>query len=176
MKLKYNQLLSITVLVTGIYLQNINAQITEGENGLYYDGSGKLFSGIYTEKYDDGTVKTQMSVTNGRKNGLTVIFFPNGKKNELRMYKNNLLHGTWETWNQQGQKTAEANYANDKKNGKWYVWDDNGVMRYDMTYFEGEKAGTWSMWNSKGELTGQKEYSLNPNVVIEIPPSSEDKP
>ncbi|MBN2273615.1 MAG: hypothetical protein JXR41_06745 [Bacteroidales bacterium] len=160
MKFNYKSLFILTFLLLVSFNLPTKAQITLSEDGLYYDQSDELFSGLYVEKYDDGTVKIQVAIQNGRKNGLMKIYYPDGSVNELRMYKNNMMHGTWETWNAAGIKTAEANYANDKKNGKWYIWDDSGTMRYDMIYFEGNKAGTWRMMNEKGELISTREFPL----------------
>ncbi len=162
MKLKYNYLLLVTLLFSTISAVRVNAQISVGSDGLYYEESGKPYTGVYIEKYGDGTPKVSIAVNKGRKKGLTLLYYPNGSVNELRMYNDNKMHGTWVTWNEKGVKTAEANYANDKKNGKWYIWDENSTMRYDMTYFEGEKAGTWYMWNEKGELISTKEFAPDP--------------
>jgi antitoxin component YwqK of YwqJK toxin-antitoxin module len=163
MKFNYEVLLTIFLLFFVSLGLEIKAQITISEDGLYYDEKERLFTGVYTEEYPDGAVKIQMSVSKGTKNGLMRIFYQDGSVNELRMYKDDMMHGTWETWNDKGIKIAEANYASDTKNGKWYIWDDNGIMRYDMTYFDGNKAGTWYMWNEKGELIATKEFPLNVN-------------
>lgn len=163
MKFNYKSLLTVFILVFNLSGFDINAQITINEDGLYYDEYERWYTGIYVEEYPDGVMKTQISISKGKKNGLMKLFYPDGSINELRMYKNNLMHGTWVTFNDKGIKTAEANYALDKKNGKWYIWDETGILRYDMTYFEGNKAGTWLMWNEKGELISTKEYSLNPD-------------
>ncbi|MFO7657878.1 MAG: toxin-antitoxin system YwqK family antitoxin [Bacteroidales bacterium] len=161
MNKKINVLASLFLLA---FLCNstISAQLSVDEDGIYYDNLGKPYTGIFIEKYDDGTIKGKTTLISGRKHGLASIYFKDGSLSELRMYRNNQMHGTWVTWNEKGKKTAEANYAADKKNGKWYIWDENGVKRYEMIYFDGEKAGTWYMWDEKGELTGKKDYSEIP--------------
>ena len=164
MKSEHKHLLTFLILILISAWGSLKSQITIGDDGLYYDETGKLYTGIYVEKYPTGTKKTEMSLVNGRKEGLTQIYYSNGVVNELRMYKNNLMHGTWVTWNEKGINTAEANYANDIKNGKWYIWDEQGIMRYDMTYFNGRKAGAWRMFDEHGILTATKEFDLNPEL------------
>jgi antitoxin component YwqK of YwqJK toxin-antitoxin module len=134
------------------------SQITEGDDGVYYDGGNKAYTGIYKEFWENGNSRIEMPLKKGLKDGETFLYFENGVKNEIRAYKMGRMHGTWITWNEVGKKIAEANYLKGKKHGKWYVWDDNGTMRYDMTYRKGEKTGTWFMWDENGKLISQKSY------------------
>lgn len=134
------------------------AQVQQGSDGIYFDGQGNLYTGVYTEYYADSLIRTSIEITNGRPDGLTKIYFEDGQLEEIRSYKNGLMHGKWEKWNRQNIKIAEAGYKDNKKDGKWYIWDDNGTLRYDMNYVSGEKAGTWLMYDEEGTLVNQKDY------------------
>jgi antitoxin component YwqK of YwqJK toxin-antitoxin module len=94
----------------------------------------------------------------GKFDGPTKLYFDNGQLEEIRSFKNGMMHGKWEKWNSQNIKIAEASYVENKKDGKWYVWDDNGTLRYDMTYELGNKTGTWFMYDEKGALSSKKDY------------------
>ena len=85
-------LLTVILSLLSVGLQ---AQLIEGEDGKYYDHKGKLYSGTYIEYFPSGVVHIEMSVLNGEKNGTTTIYFENGNKNELRIFKNNKMDGTW---------------------------------------------------------------------------------
>lgn len=132
--------------------------IKVGDDGLYYSDDGKLYTGEFREHYPDRQIKTTMNITNGQIDGLVKIYFPNGVQNEIRSYKEGVMHGQWITWNEQGSKVAEANYENGAKDGKWYVWNEEGVLLYDMTYTNGQRAGTWKMYNQTGQLISEKEF------------------
>ena len=135
-----------------------HAQVTQGTDGLYYGKDDQPFTGKYAEYYDDSAKKAEYSFVNGYKDGISTLYFQNGKINEIRAYNNGLKHGTWITYNDKGIKIGEANYSRDKKNGKWYVWDDNGVLRCEMTYQDGNKVGTWYIYDDKGKLKATKNF------------------
>ncbi len=127
------------------------------EDGLYYL-NGKEFTGAFTETDEQGLKVAERLIVNGLEDGITTLFFPDGKIKEQRSFKKGLKDGTWITWNSSGVKTAEAGYKNDKKDGFWYVWDDNGVKRYEMFYEKGDKKGTWMMWDENGKMIMEKKY------------------
>ena len=92
-------------------------QITVNSNGLYLDENNNLYTGIYKEYYPKGNIKTEMSLRNGLKDGITTIYFENGKKNEIRSYKKGEMHGTWITWNELGVKLPRPTIQMTKRTG-----------------------------------------------------------
>jgi antitoxin component YwqK of YwqJK toxin-antitoxin module len=154
--LSMRKFLAMTLL--SLFTLAMFGQIVEGDDGLYYDENGDLFSGAYKEYYESGNIKTEMSIKKGQKHGTTVLYFYNGQANEVRNYKSNQMHGTWETFNETGTRTAEANYKKGKKHGKWLIWDENGNLRYDMTYKSGERTGIWYIFDASGKVVSSKDY------------------
>ena len=138
--------------------QSGNAQIMRVENAKYFDNDHNLFNGVYRETFDNGKVKLEMHLVNGEQDSTTTIYFEDGTLNEVRSYKNGLMHGKWETFNSKGQKIAEAWYRNDKKDGIWRIWDEKGTLRYEMPYSNGNKIGTWRIYNEDGALLTEKTY------------------
>jgi len=150
-------IISITFL---FYLfLSVQGQIVEGEDGLFYDYNNDLYTGIYVKDFENNSTEIEMTLKKGQKHGYTNIYFKTGTLKEKRSYKNNLMHGKWETWNDKSIKIAEANYKNGKKHGKWFIWDKNNILRYDMTYKKGKKTGTWYIYNEKGDLVSSKVYN-----------------
>lgn len=134
------------------------AQITIGEDGLYYQSKNQLYTGTYSEPIGSTGINNTYSIKEGLKDGESILYYENGNKKEVRSYLKGKMHGAWFTWNEKGVKTAEAYYTNDKKDRDWIVWDDNGVKRYEMFYKEGQKIGIWKMWDESGKLTMEKQY------------------
>lgn len=134
------------------------SQAIEEIEGLYYNTTGDLYTGTYTEFYESGTKRIEMNLEEGKRNGKITLFFNNEKVQEVRSYVSGLMDGMWVTWNDQSVKIAEANYQRNKKHGKWYIWDDNGVKRYEMEYCEGEKIGTWYIWDADGNLIKERKF------------------
>lgn len=142
----------IMMFITGF------SQTRQGSDGLYYDEQGKKYTGTCHEYYADSITRASIAIKDGHLDGVTMIYFENGQLEEIRSYKNGMMHGIWEKWNRQNIKIGEANYTDNKKDGKWYIWDEFGILRYDMTYKDGEKRGTWYMYDDKGTLIDQKDY------------------
>ncbi len=134
------------------------SQVIEEVEGLYYTKNGDLYTGTYTEFYDNGVKRIEMNIEEGKRHGKITLYFENEQVKEVRSYFSGLMHGTWMTWNNQSVKIAEANYKKNKKHGKWYIWDDKGVKRYEMEYDEGKKVGTWSIWDDKGNLMKEQKF------------------
>jgi len=137
-----------------------HAQLVQKEDGKYYDKRGNLFSGTYIEYFPSGGKRIEMNISNGQKNGKIIIYFENQDTQEIRSFKEDLMDGTWLTFNDKRIKVGEANYKNGVKHGKWYIWDDNGVLRYEMEYNNGQKTGKWSIWDETGKLVSEKTYGL----------------
>ncbi|HBF87923.1 MAG TPA: toxin-antitoxin system YwqK family antitoxin [Bacteroidales bacterium] len=153
-----NKIYLTSIFVLLLSLSALSQTIHEGTDGLYYDESNKLFSGLYSEKFENDKTKMEINIENGLKNGEAVYFYQDGAKKEIRTYKNGIKHGTWINWNEKGSKTAIANYSEDLKDGEWIIWDDNGTKRYTMMYSKGKKVGTWLMWDEKGNLVSEKQF------------------
>lgn len=149
--------LTITAILL-VPLAGFSQKKLEYRDGLYYK-NGMLYSGIHKEYHDNGKISMETSIMNGKEHGMTVFYYRDGTKKEVRSYFEGAKHGLWVTWNEKGVKTAEARYKMGKKDGYWYIWDDNGQKRYEMFYRDGEKAGTWYMWDEEGNLVNERKYS-----------------
>lgn len=136
----------------------VSAQYIKEVDGLYLADSTP-YTGTYKSYYDNFNPKVEMNLDQGKKDGITKLFFEDGSINEIRSYKNNLMDGTWITYNEKGLKIAEADYTKGKKDGTWKIWDDNGTLRVEMTYNKGKKTGVWKQWNEEGKLLGEKAYN-----------------
>jgi antitoxin component YwqK of YwqJK toxin-antitoxin module len=141
-----------------IFSLNVNAQLIRVENAKYFDSKHDLYTGHYEEFYENGNKKLEMNLRNGEQDSTTILYFEDGKINEVRSYKNGLMHGKWATFSTRGEKIAEAWYRNDKKDGIWYIWDEKGVLRYVMPYSNGVKTGMWKIFNEKGEIVIEKTF------------------
>ncbi|MBP6230580.1 MAG: toxin-antitoxin system YwqK family antitoxin [Paludibacteraceae bacterium] len=149
----------LTILSISAIAQTKKSTIIVSE-GIYFTDTSqkKLFSGDYREYYTNMALKLEMRITNGAPDGAYVVYFANGKPQEVRSYSKGKLHGTWRTYNESALLIAEAQYLNNQKNGKWKIWDDNGTLRYEMNYTNGKKTGIWYMWDEKGKLISKKDY------------------
>jgi antitoxin component YwqK of YwqJK toxin-antitoxin module len=163
----YFSLVSVACMVgqtrNSVFKDSLGLQVLSKpiqSDGLFFTDvtQTKLYTGGYREFYENGALKLEMTIINGKPEGPYVVYYSNGKPREVRSYLNGQFHGVWRTYNASGNLVSQAEYLNDKKHGRWMVWDDNGILRYDMEYTKGKKTGTWSVWDEKGHLISEKTY------------------
>jgi len=86
------------------------------------------FTGTWTIRREDGTVKEQMEVENG------------------------LRHGKFVTWHEEGTKMSEGYYQHGKPNSKLTLWYPNGLKRDETSYKDGLEHGKATDWDYRGNL------------------------
>jgi antitoxin component YwqK of YwqJK toxin-antitoxin module len=148
------------VLLTGILflvIANVDAQKIKEIDNIFFE-NGQPYTGSYTSCYDNGNIKMEMKVKEGKKHGQVRIFFENGQLNEIRSYKNNLMHGKWELFNRDNIKVSVARYKKGEKNGKWLIWNDKGTLLYQLYYKDGKKCGIWKRYDNEGNLVSHRKY------------------
>lgn len=95
----------------------IQAQDLFLSEGQYYTDESQTtpYTGRYTEFYDDGMLKMELFLKDGRPEGTYVIYYPDGKIAEVRSYYHGIFHGEWRTYNEAGQLTGIASYKDGQK-------------------------------------------------------------
>ncbi|MFT6027583.1 MAG: antitoxin component YwqK of YwqJK toxin-antitoxin module, partial [Bacteroidia bacterium] len=53
-------------------------------------------------------------------------------------FKNEIPEGKWETFSEEGTKTAELNYQEGKRHGEFRVWDEFVSTYTEMHYSNGD--------------------------------------
>ena len=116
--------------------------------GQYYTDETQTtpYTGRYTEFYEDGMLKMELYLKDGRPEGTYVIYYPDGKIAEVRSYYHGIFHGEWRTYSdKEGQK-----------DGPWRIWSDKGNLLYEMFYTAGKKSGVWRSWDEEGNLLSEE--------------------
>jgi antitoxin component YwqK of YwqJK toxin-antitoxin module len=155
-KIKMKKIIWVTALFSLLFA-TAKAQDIKEIDGLYYK-NGKLYSGEYVTRFDNGQLKMTMKIAEGKKEGKIKIYFENGLLHEIRSYKNNQMHNKWVMYNDHNIKISVARYKNGVKHGKWFIWNDYGNLLYQLEYNQGEKSGTWKNYNEKGEVVNERKY------------------
>ena len=79
-------------------ISNISySQIIEKADGLYYNKSESLYTGKYTEFYDNGNKRVEMNIKSGKKHGkiiadMDLMIASIAISNKAILYTNNLKH------------------------------------------------------------------------------------
>ena len=101
----------------------VQAQDLVLSEGQYYTDATQTtpYTGRYTEFYDDGMLKMELYLKDGRPEGTYVIYYPSGKIAEVRSYYHGIFHGEWRTYNENGQLIGLASYKEGQKDGPWRI-------------------------------------------------------
>ena len=160
-----NLILSLCILVSGIALSqdisftNKESQAITFSNGEYFQ-NGLAYSGKYLVYFDNGKIKEELTIKDGKLNGAFVKNHESGKPLEVGNYENNLKFGLWTRYSLNGNLIAQASYLNNNKDGNWFVYNEAGVKLFEMVYKNGEKTGIWSQWDENGKLIKSNSYSV----------------
>lgn len=86
--------------------------------------------------YENGSVKSEY-VQKGELVAVT-NYYESGAVKETGYYKNEIPEGKWESFAEDGSKTAEISYQNGKRHGEFRVWDQYDNAYIEMKYANGE--------------------------------------
>lgn len=86
-------------LFGGSLFWTVLAQDLVLSEGQYYTDETQTtpYTGRYTEFYEDGMLKMELYLKDGRPEGTYVIYYPDGKIAEVRSYYHGIFHGEWRT-------------------------------------------------------------------------------
>ncbi|KOS08428.1 hypothetical protein AM493_19150 [Flavobacterium akiainvivens] len=112
----------------------------EGEWKMYFKGKDMV---MQLENYKAGKLE-----------GLTKIFYDNGKVAEEISYKNGLRNGSYKKYMSTGKLKEESTYKDNKLHGAATFYDDAGALAAKGQYTENVKSGKWLYYkNGKVEKT-----------------------
>jgi hypothetical protein len=72
----------------------------------------KFGKNVYTEFYDDGSIKSKSEISKGIKDGKYQAFFPDGKLQIAGKFKNNKKNGTWSYFDEDGKTVRKEKWKN----------------------------------------------------------------
>lgn len=138
--------------------------------------------GKIEEFYPDGTIKSEISVKNGMRNGLTKYYDEKGRLLSTAEYVNDKRQGWVINYNTKNKKiTIKAFYKNDLQNGQVIQYYQEGMLFRESNYVNGRVDGIiktyWPDGKIKAENTfkmgmpaiGLKEYDKAGKLITDVP-------
>jgi len=172
-----NKILSIIILyISGIscleaqtltdtmYFNNSWEQ-TSKEEARYYriinmDLAGDFLLHI-TDYYLSGQVQmtgSYRSIQPDDREGLFTWYYPGGQKQQECVYRNNLLHGSFQEWFEDGQLKTKQSFSEGINDGPLKTWNEDGTLQLDVQYSKGEKHGFFISYYQNGQLARKELY------------------
>ncbi len=127
-----------------------NDKLLKINNGVCYF-SNKPFSGFIISSYKTDTLKTIASFFKGKQHGVTKTFFPNGKLETERNYKNGIGYGRHIGYWANGLLKFDFTYFNDKREGFQKQWYQSGSPYYELNYTDDKENGMQKAWRENGK-------------------------
>ena len=141
----------------------------------YYDNNQVKLSGVikdgmrqgeWLELFEDGTKKFKLTYIDGKKQGLSIVWYYTGLDSEERIlsqgnYLNDLKEGYHQFWYQNGQLKIKGEYKKGKEEGLWCSWYENGEKMTEINFVNGIKQGGMKMWFSNGQIHREGSYENN---------------
>ncbi|MEA3462102.1 MAG: toxin-antitoxin system YwqK family antitoxin [Bacteroidota bacterium] len=135
---------------------------------LYYE-SGKLAAdGLYVNQAKDsvwtyysdidGSVRIREQYQEGKLEGMSRSYYPNGEVSEDVQWKQNEKDGTWKQYYENGLPRLSGHYEKGKLQGSYELYFSDGNIKIRGSYLNNRSHGTWIFYNESGEEVYELEY------------------
>ena len=94
----------------------------------------------------------------GRMQGLTTLWHPNGVKAGEGLVVDDLREGPWTFWYDTGARRWEGTFSGGVSEGRERAWHENGVLRHDGVFSGAERDGPYRSWHDNGRPWQQGTY------------------
>lgn len=131
------------------------------EEGDYSNGKR---NGTWTTRAADGTIRSEITFTNGMAKGPAKIYFANGSLMESGTWNVDHWEGGYTRFNESGAKACDFTYnAKGRREGRQVYYHENGKVMYDGEWTDGKITGTVTMFDENGRKTGERKYDSDGN-------------
>ena len=160
MKFAHNKLLQGLTIYMLIFfflygcLNNTDKGLQDSNNKVKDDSSG--YNGVF-KSYRDGYLYSEVTLKNGRKNGLSVRYYPGGGINTQLFYKDGIKVDTSKWFYTNGKIYRETPYKHGKIHGIQKKYHKDGCVMAEIPYANGKRK------------PGLKEFSQYGNEITKYP-------
>ncbi|MAD96084.1 MAG: hypothetical protein CMB99_02040 [Flavobacteriaceae bacterium] len=116
---------------------------------------GKM-NGLCKDYYENGQLRSSGIMANDKPNGDYKAYYSDGQLREVGAFRFGKKHGTFKKYDEDGELESIKSYANDEKNGYWKYKNYSGDIE-EGQYTNGKKSGNWKIYDD-GNLEEEGEY------------------
>ena len=107
---------------------NYETTLIEREGVFYTNDTNKPYSGKVFSLYDDGKIKNEGTLKDGKKDGLNTNWYENGQKWYELTNKDGEFDGLYTNWYENGKKRFEGTYKDGELISEKY-WNEDGSVK-----------------------------------------------
>jgi len=116
------------------------------------------FTGRLMTSFSNGTLKSEIFYTDGKKNGFEKHWFENGVLAQERYYVEGFksgIHKAW--WDAQTPKFIYHFNNQGQFDGEVKEWSSSGLLYLSFNYEKGKEVGRQRLWNTDGSIKANYE-------------------
>jgi len=122
-----------------------------------YDGKMKDSVWNYYSSFD-GHLAMRESFNLGKRNGVSLKYYPDGNISEIIEWYNDLQHGKWEQYYENGNIRLRSSFIEGKRDGDFESFYSGGRSSITGEYKDGVMTGIWTYFKENGEKDFSVEY------------------
>ena len=127
-------------------LVDINDPLLKKEKGNFYF-DGELYSGTIQEKSANENLMSEMQIVEGKKQGISKKWWPNGNLKSESNFENGDYHGTVKQFYENGKPFSVFNYNHGHESGLQQMWKSDGRLKVNYEVINGRKYGLTGVKN-----------------------------
>lgn len=131
---------------------------TSGKKMAYGKYIGENKDSVWTYYDEKAVLISKETFVNGKKNGKTFVYLPDGTVSEEHEYKNDLKNGPFKQYFDKTHVKAEGQHVDGLIDGKVSYYYPNGVAAATGYYKKGVKTGPWIYKNNDGKIKEKELY------------------
>jgi len=121
--------------------------------GIWYaPGQTNGFTGVLLDTYEDGTLRSRSTISNGLLDGLSQGWWSNNVLQVTEYYSQGVSHGKRTKYYLSGRKQSEAAVMNGKLEGLFERWHENGKLAEQVSLKNGQPDGESLAYHPDGSL------------------------
>lgn len=124
------------------------------------NAAGQIIDGISINYYDDGSIRSEVPVKDGKRHGEAREYYENGQLAASIAYENDLKNGTSKWYYQDGILYQQAIFVDNKKHGLEKKYYNTGELMAVLRWKEGETLPGLMEFHKNGKEVRQ------PSIVV----------
>lgn len=130
------------------------ADLVLREGALFRPDAAQPFSGLLVEEWKAGVRRAEVTIREGRANGLSRGWFENGELEVEETFANGVSDGLRTRWHETGAKKSQVKIRGGQLTGVFREWHANGSLARETPLRDGVPHGEARSWDAEGNLTG----------------------
>lgn len=124
------------------------------------------------EFFENGQIKSQVPLVNGKRNGKMIDYYPDGKIRAERAFADDVQMGKTVFYYPDGQVQEVQYYHNGARVNGDSIWYPNRALQFAVTMQAGKKNGYLRKWDESGNMIYEAKYSMDTLIEVNGTPLS----